>query len=109
MRPSLRAAVTATIVAVAALSVTAPITLASTVWVAGGALGVGIRDGAWTYAVAGVLLMVTCALVITLWATVPGIARGRRRPAVIAVMALTVTALIVASRAWNVFVVPWLP
>lgn len=105
----MRAVVTATIVAVAAVTVTTPITLATTVWVAGGALSVGIREGAWTYVVAGVLLLATCALVITLWATLPGVVRGRRRPALVAALALLVIILIVASRAWNALVTPWMP
>ncbi len=96
-------------VGIAAVVVTSPVALISAAWVGGGALAVGLRDGAWVYAVAGGLIVTTVALVVTLWATIPGVARGRRRPMVIALLALLILTALTVSRAWPVVVASFAP
>ena len=65
MKPRASAAsiVVAVLVAMAAATVTSPVALATAFWVGGGAIASGLRAGAPTYAVAG-LLIVMGAIVI---------------------------------------------
>ncbi|MEY3733763.1 MAG: hypothetical protein RL347_1122 [Actinomycetota bacterium] len=97
------------LVGAAALAVTSPVALVASAWVGGGAIAVGLRDAAWTYAVAGVLIVTAACLVVAVWATVPGIVRGRRRPMAIALIVIIVLIGLAASRAWPVVVASWMP
>ncbi|MFM1965432.1 MAG: hypothetical protein RL134_1157 [Actinomycetota bacterium] len=110
-RPERRRAslLVAIIVGVAAVTVTSPVALVTSAWVGGGAVAVGLRDAAWSYAVAGVLIVAVVGLVVTLWGTLPGIARGRRRPMVIALLLVVVVLGLGVSRAWSVVVASWVP
>ena len=101
--------VTAVLVGLASLAVTSPVALVTAAWVGGGAIAVGVRDSAWTYAVAGVLIATTACLVVTAWATIPGIVRGRPRPAVTALVVLLLLLALSSSRAWPTVVASWLP
>lgn len=97
------------LVALAALTVTSPMALIASAWVGGGSVALGLRDAAWSYAVAGVLLVIGVVLVVMLWSTVPGVARGRRRPTVVALVLVLVMALLALSRSWTVVVASWVP
>jgi hypothetical protein len=101
--------VSAGLVALAALVVTSPVALIASAWVGGGAVAVGVRDAAWTYAVAGILILAAVCLVATLWATVPGIVRGRRRPMAIALVVILVLLGICLSRSWPAVIASWAP
>ena len=94
--------VVAVLVAAAAATATSPVALATAFWVGGGAIASGARSGAPTYSLAGLLIVVTASLVVMAWATVPGIVRGRRRPAVVALVALVVMGALALTRAWQV-------
>ncbi len=83
--------------------------LATAFWVGGGAVASGLRAGAPTYAVAGLLIIVVASLVVVAWATIPGIVRGRRRPAVVALVALMGLGILALTRAWHVAVASWAP
>ena len=108
-RASVASIVVAVLVAVAAATATSPVALATAFWVGGGAFASGLRTGAPTYAVAGLLIIVAASLVVMAWATVPGIVRGRRRPAIVAVVALAALGLLSLTRAWQVAVASWAP
>ena len=99
----------AVLVAVAAATATSPVALATAFWVGGGAIASGIRAGAPTYAVAGLLIIVAAALVVATWAAIPGIVRGRRRPAVVALIAISAMLILALTRAWPVTVASWAP
>jgi hypothetical protein len=101
--------VTAILVGLAALTVTSPVALVTAAWVGGGAVSVGVRDVAWAYAVAGVLIVAAAALVVALWATIPGILRARRRPVIVALVVIVVLLGIASTRSWPVVVASWLP
>ena len=101
--------VVAVLVAAAAATATSPVALATAFWVGGGAIASGARSGAPTYSLAGLLIVVTASLVVMAWATVPGIVRGRRRPAVVALVALVVMGALALTRAWQVTVASWVP
>lgn len=100
---------TAVLVGLASLVVTSPVALVTSAWVGGGAIAVGVRDSAWSYAVAGVLIAATACLIVTAWATIPGIVRGRPRPAVTALVVLLVLLALSSSRAWPAVVASWVP
>lgn len=100
---------TAILVGLAALTITSPMSLVTSAWVGGGAVAVGMRDAAWTYAVAGVLIVVVVGIVITLWATIPGVWRGRRRPMVVALMMIAIALMLAATRNWPAIVASWVP
>lgn len=108
-RASATSIVLAVLVAVAAATATSPVALVTAFWVGGGAIASGLRAGAPTYAVAGVLIIVVASLVVTVWTTVPGIVRGRRRPAIVAIVALAALGLLALTRAWQVAVASWAP
>jgi outer membrane protein assembly factor BamB len=99
----------AAIVVLAALSVTSPIAVVASAWVGGGTFAVGLRGGAPVYALAGALIVTAVAIVATLWATIPGLLRGRRRPTVVALVAVLVLLGISLTGAWAVVVASWLP
>ncbi|MBM3686006.1 MAG: hypothetical protein FJW85_03270 [Actinobacteria bacterium] len=101
--------VVAVLVAAAAATATSPVALATAFWVGGGAIAAGLRAGAPTYSVAGLLIVVAAALVVTSWATIPGIVRGRRRPAVVALVAVIAMGALALTRAWQVTVASWAP
>jgi len=101
--------VVAVLVAAAAAIATSPVALATAFWVGGGAIAAGVRAGAPTYAFAGLLIVVSAALVVTAWATIPGIVRGRRRPAVVALVAVGAMGALALTRAWQVIVASWVP
>ena len=99
----------AVLVAVAAATATSPVALATAFWVGGGAIASGLRAGAPTYTVAGVLLVVVASLIVAAWAALPGIVRGRRRPALVALAALFALGIVSLTRAWQVAVASWVP
>ena len=99
----------AVLVAAAAATATSPVALATAFWVGGGAIASGLRAGAPTYAVAGFLIIVVASLVVVAWAAVPGIVRGRRRPAIVATVAIACLGILSLSRAWQVAVASWVP
>lgn len=101
--------VAAVLVGVAAATATSPVALATSFWVGGGAVAAGLRSGALTYAVAGALIVAAAALVVTAWATIPGIVRGRRRPMAVALAALVLLGALGLTRAWHVAVASWAP
>ena len=108
-RASVASIVVAVLVAVAAATATSPVALATAFWVGGGAIASGLRAGAPTYAVAGVLIVVVASLVVVAWAAVPGVVRGRSRPAVVALAALSALGILSLTRAWQVAVASWAP
>ena len=110
-RPEQRRAslIVAIIVGLAAVTVTSPIALVTSAWVGGGGLAVGLRDAAWAYAVAGILIVAVVGLVVTLWGTIPGVARGRRRPMAIALIVIVMMLGLCVSRTWSVLVASWVP
>lgn len=83
--------------------------LATAFWVGGGAIASGLRAGAPTYTVAGVLIVVVASLIVAAWAALPGIVRGRRRPALVALAALFALGIVSLTRAWQVAVASWVP
>lgn len=99
----------AVLVAVAAATATSPVALATAFWVGGGAIASGVRASAPTYAVAGLLIIVVASLVVAAWATIPGIVRGRRRPAIVALAVITALAILTLTRAWQMAVASWAP
>ncbi len=109
VRPSIQAGATAVLVGLAALVVTSPVALVTSAWVGGGAVAVGLRDGAPAYAVAGVLIVTGVALVVTLWATIPGIWRGRTRPAIVSLIVVLILIAIALTRSWTVVIASWVP
>lgn len=111
MKPRASAAsiVVAVLVAVAAATVTSPVALATAFWVGGGAIASGLRAGAPTYAVAGVLIVMVASLVVMAWAAVPGILRGRRRPAIVALLTIIALGIVSLTRAWQVAIASWVP
>ena len=108
-RASVATVVAASLVAGAAATATSPVALATAFWVGGGAVASGLRAGALTYAVAGVLIIVPASLVVMAWTTVPGIVRGRRRPAIVAMVAIACLLILSLTRAWQVSVASWAP
>lgn len=102
-------AVVAVLVAAAAAAATSPVALATAFWVGGGAIASGARVGAPAYSFAGVLIVASASLVVIAWATIPGIVRGRRRPAVVALVALVAMGMLALTRAWQVVVASWVP
>lgn len=109
MRPTTQAAATTALVGLAGLVVTSPVALVASAWVGGGALAVGLRDAAPSYAVAGALMIAGSALVVTVWATLPGIWRGRPRPAVVSLVAVLLLLAVVLTRSWHAVVASWAP
>lgn len=111
MKPRASAAsiVVAVLVAVAAATVTSPVALATAFWVGGGAIASGLRAGAPTYAVAGLLIVMVASLIVMAWATVPGILRGRRRPAIVALLTIIALGIVSLTRAWQVAIASWVP
>ena len=103
------AVVVAVLVAIAAATATAPVALATAFWVGAGAIAAGLRSGAPTYSVAGLLIVMAAALVVIAWAAIPGIVRGRRRPAFVSLVALVLLAGLSLTRAWQVAVASWAP
>jgi len=101
--------VVVTAVVLAALCVTSPVALVASAWVGGGMVAVGLRSGAPVYAIAGALIVACVALVAMLWATIPGIVRGRRRPRAVALVTALVLLAMSFSQAWAVIVASWLP
>lgn len=101
--------VIAVLVAVAGATVTSPLALATAFWVGGGAIAAGVRTAAPTYSLAGALIVLVGALVVMVWAAIPGVVRGRRRPAIVAMVALALLCLLSLSRAWQVAVASWAP
>jgi hypothetical protein len=101
--------IAAAAVILAALTVTSPLALASGLWVGGGAVAVGVRDGAGAYAVAGLLIVLSISLIITVWATVPGILRGRRRAMAVGLVMLLILLALSLTRAWPALVASWVP
>ena len=99
----------AVLVAVAAATATSPVALVTAFWVGGGAIASGLRASAPTYAIAGLLIVAVASLVVAAWATVPGIVRGRRRPAIVAVAVITALVILSLTRAWQVAVASWVP
>ena len=97
------------LVAFAAATVTSPLALATAFWVGGGAIAAGVRTAAPTYSLAGALIVLVSGLVVTVWAAIPGVVRGRRRPAIVAMVALVLLCLLSLSRAWQVAVASWAP
>ena len=97
------------LVAFAAATVTSPLALATAFWVGGGSIAAGVRTAAPTYSLAGALIVLVGALVVTVWAAIPGVVRGRRRPAIVAMVALVLLCLLSLSRAWQVAVASWAP
>lgn len=93
----------------AAATATSPVALATAFWVGGGAIASGLRAGAPVYSVAGVLILVAASLVVLAWAAIPGIMRGRRRPAIIATCAIAALGILALTRAWPVAVASWAP
>lgn len=93
----------------AALAVTAPMSLIVTLWVGAGTAGAGVRMTSPTYVVAGALLVAVASLVVTLWGCLPGIYRGRRRPTLIALAMLALLLVVLASPAWPAAATPWIP
>lgn len=108
-RASAAAIVATVLVAGAAATVTSPVALATAFWVGGGAIASGLRVGAPTYAVAGLLIVMVASLVAMAWATVPGILRGRRRPAIVALLTIIALGVVSLTRAWQVAVASWTP
>ena len=99
----------AVLVAVAAATATSPVALVTAFWVGGGAIASGLRASAPTYAIAGLLIVAVASLVVSAWATIPGIVRGRRRPAIVAVAVITALVILSLTRAWQVAVASWVP
>ena len=97
------------LVAFSAATVTSPLALATAFWVGGGSIAAGVRTAAPTYSLAGALIVLVGALVVTVWAAIPGVVRGRRRPAIVAMVALALLCLLSLSRAWQVAVASWAP
>ncbi len=109
MSPSPRSPLTAILVGLAAVTVTSPIALATSLWVGGGAVAVGVRDAAGAYAVAGILIVFAASLTIALWACLPGILRARRRPQVVALVVLMLLLALSLTRAWPAVIASWVP
>lgn len=93
----------------AAIAVTSPVALVVSLWVGSATAAVGVRSGAPTYVVAGVLIAVVAAVTVTLWATVPGVHRRRRRPMIVALLAQAVLLVVLSTPAWPVVAAAWLP
>ena len=101
--------IVAVLVAMAAATATSPVALVTAFWVGGGAMAAGLRSWAPTYAVAGLLIVLAAAVIVLAWATVPGIARGRRRPMALAAVALAILLILSLTRVWQVAVASWAP
>ncbi len=93
---------------IAAIAVTTPMGLVVSLWVGAGMVGSGVRAAAPVYIAAGILLVLIASVVVALWVSIPGIYRGRRRPPIVALIALGILLVVLASGAWPAVAAPWL-
>lgn len=94
---------------VAAVLTTAPLAVAASLWVGAGSIGAGIRSGAPTYVVAGAVIAAVAAVIVALWASIPGVIFGRRSAQVVALTASIMLLLISLTSAWPTVTAPWAP
>ncbi len=93
---------------IAAIAVTTPMGLVVSLWVGAGTIGAGVRASAPVYVAAGALLVLIASVIVALWVSIPGIHRGRRRPAIVALFSIAILLVVLATGAWPAVAAPWL-